>query len=489
MENQTNNETPQNDFVPQDTGFQPDSMQQDVGSQSGFDQPDMSNQTAYGQPGFDQSNMNGQQGYGQPGYGQPNMNGQPGYGQPGYDQQNMNGQMGYGQPGYDQSNMNGQMGYGQPNMNGQQGYGQPGMGPQGGYYQQNPGAGNGYYQTPGGNGYYPNQHQPQKKGNGGVIALIVGVVLLIVLLIVGVILIAVSGNRAKDKDLDRESIVSDYDDDYYDDDYFDDDDDDDDYDYDYEDDYGDGYDPLAFVDDIDWSDKGWMIEPENHTPDEVGGDGVYYELANCIDRDVSYSITYENFEELERDNNVCIRVGYYQLEGDIPNIDRINQALEDYAMYYDTYFNEHYDDYMELFEDEGSGFVNSIVSYVTYNDESIVSVVYDVYYETATIVDKCIVCLNIDLESGIIVYNTDILNITDEFIEDYKDICEDQNGYVSAFSYFDNDELRDLFEDEDELILYYTPFGLEVGFNYETNTSYGWVTATIEDYNQYLQSY
>ncbi|MCH5281634.1 MAG: hypothetical protein J1E61_09215 [Lachnospiraceae bacterium] len=479
MDNQTNNETPQNDFAPQDTGFQPDSVSPDMNGQPGYGQPDMNDQPGYGQP-----DMNGQ-----PGYGQPNMNNQPGYGQPnmnnqpGFDQPPMNGQV-YGQP-----NMNGQMGYGQPGMNGQPGYGQPGMSAQNGYYQQNAGAGNGYYQAPGGNGYYQNQQPPQKKANGGVIALVVGVVLLIVLILVGIVLLAVAANRYSEDNKDKDSSVTadDYDD--YDDwSGYDDYDDDDDYDS-----YGSGsadtYDPLAFLDDVDWDDEDWMDEPENHTPDEVGRNGVYYELANCIDRDVSYAITHENFEELDRDNNICIRINYYQLEGDIPNIDKLNEALEEFALYYDTYFNDHYDDYMEMFEDEGSGFVNTIETYITYNDESILSVVYDVYYETATTVDKCIVCLNLDLESGTIAYNTDFLDITDEFIEDYKDICIDQNGYISALSYFDDDELRDYFEDEDELILYYTPFGLEVGFNYETETSYGWVTATIADYEQYLKSY
>ena len=477
MENQTNNDTTQNDFVPQNEELQSESMQPDMGSQPGFDQPDMNSQ-----PGFDQPGMNEQQGY-----GQPDMNGQQNYGQPSYGQPNMNGQMGYGQPG-----MNGQPGYGQPNMNGQMGYGQPGMGPQGGYYQQNPGGGN-YYQAPGGNGYYPNQ-QPQEKKNGGVIALIVGVVVLILLLIVAVVLMAVSAMRS-DKKLDSDGNDYDYYDDYDDDDDYDYDDDygfdydDDDYDYDYEDDYGDGYDPLAFVDDIDWNDKDWMKEPKNHTPDQVGRNGVYFELANCIDKDVSYSMTHTNYEETERENDVCIRVNYYQLEGDIPNLDDLNKELEDYAMYYGSYYDKYYDDFQEIFEEDGKGFVCTTEAYITYNDESMISVVYDVYYETATIVDKRIVCVNIDLESGTVIRNTDILDVTDDFIEDYKEVCEDQNGRVSAFSYFDDDELEDYFEDEDNLILYYTPIGLEVGFNYETNTSYGWVTATLEDYEQYLRSY
>ena len=37
-------------------------------------------------------------------------------------------------------------------------------------------------------------------------------------------------------------------------------------------------------------------------------------------------------------------------------------------------------------------------------------------------------------------------------------------------------------------IFFYTPVGLEIGFNYNgVNNQFGWMTATIKDYEDYLK--
>ena len=37
-------------------------------------------------------------------------------------------------------------------------------------------------------------------------------------------------------------------------------------------------------------------------------------------------------------------------------------------------------------------------------------------------------------------------------------------------------------------IFFYTPVGLEIGFNYNgVNNQFGWMTATIKDYEEYLK--
>ena len=38
-----------------------------------------------------------------------------------------------------------------------------------------------------------------------------------------------------------------------------------------------------------------------------------------------------------------------------------------------------------------------------------------------------------------------------------------------------------MLNDDDSLIIFYTPLGMEVGFNYY----YGWVTVTYKDYQKY----
>lgn len=407
----------------------------------------MNNQNQYSQNQYNQNQYNQNQ-YNQNGYNQNGYN-QNQYGQNGYNQ----GQ--YAQNGYNQNQ------YGQNQYNQNQYY----QNPQGGYYQQN---GNGYYSQP-----------PKKSGNGGIIAIIVGGIVLLLVLVIGVVVAIVSALKSADEDYDLYNYDDDYDYNY---DY--------DYDYDYDDDYDDyGYDdPMDFVDDIDWDDEYWKREPYNNSPEDVGTD-YYNELCSCIDEDVSYDIVHENYEELERENNVCIRINYYQLEGDIPNLTAINKALEAVAMMPAELYHDESDEFEYEFERYGAGYVAKVESYITYNDEQTLSVTADIYYESATSIRRILNCVNIDIEAGTVLKNTDILDFSDDFISDYREICEDQNGVIAALDYFSDDELREFFESEDSLIAYYTPCGLEIGINYETDEKYGWFSATLTDYEQYMKSY
>lgn len=451
-------ETPDESMNPYNTGNGYDSSNGDAGAAAQSTENMQQNQ--YSQNYYNQSDDNqnqyNQSGYNQNGYDQ-NQYGQNGYNQGQYTQN------GYGQNQYNQNQYNNQ------NGNYQNQYYQN---MQGGYYQQN---GNGYYGQP-----------PKKSGSGGVVAIIIGGIILLLLVVIGVAFGLVSAvNKANERQADDD--LYNYDDDY---DY--------DYNYDYDDDYDsygqdddyDDYDDLMdFVDDIDWDDdEYWKIEPYNYDPEDVGTD-YYYELCNCIDESVSYDIVHENYEELERENNVCIRINYYQLEGDIPNLTAINEALKDQAMWAGELYHDEKDEFEYEFERYGAGYVAEVESYVTYNDEQTISVVSDIYYESATSVRRVVDCTNIDIETGTVLKNTDILDVSDEFISDYRKITEDQNGLIPALEYFDDDELREFLELEDCLIAYYTPCGLEIGINYETDEKYGWFSATLTDYEQYLKSY
>ena len=352
-----------------------------------------------------------------------------------------------------------------------------------------------FYYQPTGNANYNNGQVPPKKSNKGpiILAIVAGVVCMIVVI---AIVAVISGVKAYHKADSQE--VADTDDEMYFDDYDDEEllDDkeaemEDDWDSSDWDDTDTGYDEelLAFVDDIDWDDTSWKEEPENYTPDEVYDD--YYECyispCNCIDENVSYSMVHNSWEETDREQNVCIRVNYYQLEGDIPNLDDINEELRFQAGWPGDIYFDRPEEFAEEFEEYGPGYVVSVDSYVTYNDEEKISVVSDIYYESATSVQKLIYGVNVDLTSGEIIKNARVLDISDEFLEEYKDICQDQNGYMNIFDEFDNDDLREFFEDKDDLILYYTPCGLEVGINYETDERYGWFSATLTDYDKYLK--
>lgn len=50
-----------------------------------------------------------------------------------------------------------------------------------------------------------------------------------------------------------------------------------------------------------------------------------------------------------------------------------------------------------------------------------------------------------------------------------------------------DEQLQDFLSDSDTNIIFYTPVGLEIGFNYTTSSSSGWVTVTIKDYERYMK--
>ena len=110
------------------------------------------------------------------------------------------------------------------------------------------------------------------------------------------------------------------------------------------------------------------------------------------------------------------------------------------------------------------------------------SVVVDERYVWGNESHADLYCMNFDLKTGSLLYNTDIIEPTEELAEAFRDMSDYQNGYIEHVDEITDNEIADYFSDEDSLILFYTPVGLEIGFNYEG----GWVTTTLKDYEEYL---
>lgn len=66
-------------------------------------------------------------------------------------------------------------------------------------------------------------------------------------------------------------------------------------------------------------------------------------------------------------------------------------------------------------------------------------------------------------------------------------MCQKQNGLELSENEWPTEMLRKLLS-SDGGIFFYTPVGLEIGFNYNgVNNQFGWMTATIKDYEEYLK--
>ncbi|MCD7725510.1 MAG: hypothetical protein LUI12_08190 [Clostridiales bacterium] len=380
------------------------------------------------------------------GYGNPYANN----GYQGYDN---NPYHSYGNPqGGNPYGNNGYQGYGNPQNgnpygnNGYQGYGNPQNG--------NPYANNSYqgydnnpYQSYGnpqnGNPYTP-YAVPRKKSNTGLIITIV--VVLIILLLVAVFALAYKAvdlmyEQKRQEQYDQYDYgYFDYDDDSYG--YDDDDSFDEDYDYD--------------------SDE-------------------YYTLHNDLKTDLSYSVDFENYEYDTDYENVSIMVSYPVIEGEeVPNLEKLNEEIQNEISFFTEYFEEEYEGFIK--QNEESYFFADSTGYVAYMDEDKMSVVFEEYMYSDYFSQAYLYCINIDMENGVVLDNEDMLSVDDAFSVDFRTRSDQQNGEISYLTAMTDQQITKYFNSSD-IIVFYTPQGMEIGFNYEQ----GWVTVTYDEYEEYLK--
>ena len=325
----------------------------------------------------------------------------------------------------------------------------------------------------GNNQYSPYATPPKKNKSGLIIGIIVTIIVLFFVAICALIYRAMSLYTQEQKDTrsSREEYRFDYNEDdwrtnrnrrdrYRDDDNDDDYDDYDDYD-DWYDDYDDWYD--------DWYDDDYYYDE----------DSPYYEFHDDIRYDLSYSVDFDYDDYDAGSDNVYIWYDYPVISGkDVSNLNRLNDAIQDeldrfVGLYEDEYADMLYDDdYYEAY----------ITTYVTYMDEEKMSIVFDERIYSDYYIDVCLKCMNIDMEHGVIMDNENILSIDDDFSVDFRERSDTQNGEISGLTMMSDQQMTKLFNSE-QIIVFYTPMGMEIGFNYDE----GWVTVTYEEYEQYLK--
>lgn len=248
-------------------------------------------------------------------------------------------------------------------------------------------------------------------------------------------------------------------------------------------------DPLPDEDDADewfddWTDDGGNDQDDSEAwqddeKDSFWDSDEYYEFHSVINSDLSYQVSIKEFVQYAETNAHSMMTGNYPVVEceDSKKADRINAAIKREMEIVSNHVNSIGEN---LREDEC--FVFSMESFVTYMEEDILSVIYEEYaFLDEEIYETYVVCVNIDMESGIAMTNSQILEIDDEFSIDFRKRSEKQNGESGTMDYYSDQELTALMNDDSTLIIFYTPLGMEVGFNYY----YGWVTVTYPDYAKY----
>ena len=230
----------------------------------------------------------------------------------------------------------------------------------------------------------------------------------------------------------------------------------------------------------------WGTNHENHNKADFTGE-YYDNIVECIDESVDYQVNRKYYEYQSDNGNVLLRVAYYQLEGDIPNIDELNDEIMAYSAYmagnyFENYSESDYEGTMELSTD----------SYITFNDDRILSILLNEEYAIDGTGGFDLYGINVDLQNGVILENDKILDVDEAFASTFRERNEAQNEYDGKIPAVDNltdGEIAEELASADSNIIFYTPMGMEVGFNYANENGVGWVTVTYKDYENYLKSF
>ena len=131
--------------------------------------------------------------------------------------------------------------------------------------------------------------------------------------------------------------------------------------------------------------------------------------------------------------------------------------------------------YRDSYQDYYGGV--SSYSYVTYMDEDTLSVVvqHSLYDQGTTIPEVRAITFRMD--TGEVMPPEEMTTVDEELVRQFRARDSYQNGSVDFVENASDEELLQCLSDPDTRVMFYTPVGLEIGFNYDG----GWVTVTIKD--------
>lgn len=207
---------------------------------------------------------------------------------------------------------------------------------------------------------------------------------------------------------------------------------------------------------------------------EEGLSADYYEyLTDYIRYDLDYSVDFDTYEESVDTTGYDVEIIYPIISGDdVPNLTTMNLDIYQEVLYG-----------QEMAKEYDCGVY--ISGYVTYMDEDVLSIVYSEYFtfEDDTYYES-IFSVNYDMKTGTVRDNVGVLDISDDFLTEYKSRALAEIGSDAQYimDTATDDELKEFFQDETDLILFYTPLGMEIGINYHGY----WATCTFKDYENYL---
>ncbi|MDE7320109.1 MAG: hypothetical protein K2N46_10310 [Lachnospiraceae bacterium] len=204
-----------------------------------------------------------------------------------------------------------------------------------------------------------------------------------------------------------------------------------------------------------------------YKPDEK--DDYYEEITDATSQDLDYKVIWESVSMRPDDSDdSCTYDGVYPVlrdeEGqEEEKFSSMNQKIRDMVC-----------KYKDKYRDYASGISSS--GYVTYMDEEKISVVVrHSFYEKKTTIPR-VEAITLRVDTGEVISHEEMAQVDEELAWQFRSRNSHQNGTVEFVDELSDEKLMEYLKDEEDSVMFYTPVGLEVGFNYDG----GWVTVTLK---------
>ena len=186
---------------------------------------------------------------------------------------------------------------------------------------------------------------------------------------------------------------------------------------------------------------------------------------------------------------------YRELSAQTPVQLTASDDEEDYCTYYSTYplldgdgdysavnreITQAALEYRDSYQEYSGG--TSTLGYVTYMDEEMISIVFQhsLYGDQGTL--PRVSALTLDLETGELLEPGEMITVDEELVMRFRSQNQTQNGAVAYLDNLSDEAFLSILNDPDQSFYFYSPVGLEAGFNYESEEyGSGWVSVTLKE--------
>lgn len=211
--------------------------------------------------------------------------------------------------------------------------------------------------------------------------------------------------------------------------------------------------------------SGYDDSYEDYEPSEK--DDYYKEITDATSLDLDYQVVWASLSMRPDDSdNSCTYDCVYPVltsEEHPETFDAMSRTIKDFVCKYQDGYREHV-----------SGV--SSYGYVTYMDEEKISVaVRHSFYEKKTTIPR-VEAITFRVATGEVIPHEEMAQIDEELVWQFRSRNGYQNGTVEFVDELTDEELMEYLKNEEDSVMFYSPVGLEIGFNYDG----GWVTVTLK---------